>query len=222
MRSNDIIERDRTESDVTAIPGSAAAAVEHLITLGVLSTGAALAAWYLATALTLLTCTAARGLGRRWPSGEAAVRAWGAPALRRGATAAAGLALGAGLGVAGAAQPALPDDLGWRSTTSGAGSEEYRTTPAPQVTRPVAVEIATRRTAPSSTPPRDPLVVRPGDSLWTIAAADLEARDLPADAANVAREWPRWYAANRAVVGPDPHLIHPGQHLQPPREGVHR
>ena len=30
------------------------------------------------------------------------------------------------------------------------------------------------------------------------------------------REWPRWYAANREVVGADPDLLVPGQQLAPP------
>jgi hypothetical protein len=63
------------------------------------------------------------------------------------------------------------------------------------------------------------VVVRPGDSLWRIAARQLAARSgatAPPTAAQIAREWPRWYAANRAVIGPDPNLIYPGQRLTPP------
>jgi len=56
-------------------------------------------------------------------------------------------------------------------------------------------------------------VVVAGDSLWTIADAQL-----PAGASNAAVDlaWRRWYAANRAVIGPDPDLIAPGQLLVPP------
>jgi nucleoid-associated protein YgaU len=56
-------------------------------------------------------------------------------------------------------------------------------------------------------------VVRPGDSLWALAAAELgpHATD-PA----VAARWPQWYAANRGVIGPDPDLILPGQVLRIP------
>ena len=32
----------------------------------------------------------------------------------------------------------------------------------------------------------------------------------------IAREWPRWYAANRALIGPNPHLIRVGQVLTVP------
>ena len=57
------------------------------------------------------------------------------------------------------------------------------------------------------------VVVRRGDTLW-----DLAARHLGPDAtaADVAAEWPRWHAANRSTIGPDPGLITPGQQLHPP------
>jgi hypothetical protein len=54
------------------------------------------------------------------------------------------------------------------------------------------------------------VVVRPGDSLWGIAAAQLGRDGTPA---RTAAAWPRWYAANRAVIGADPDLIKPGQRL---------
>jgi resuscitation-promoting factor RpfA len=56
-------------------------------------------------------------------------------------------------------------------------------------------------------------VVRRGDALWDIAARHL---GVSATAADVAREWPRWYDANRAVIGDDPALIRPGELLVPP------
>jgi nucleoid-associated protein YgaU len=58
-------------------------------------------------------------------------------------------------------------------------------------------------------------VVVPGDCLW-----DIARRHLPPGAgdAEVADAWPRWWAANRTTIGPDPHLIHPGTRLVvPPR-----
>ncbi|HEX6920564.1 MAG TPA: LysM domain-containing protein [Actinomycetes bacterium] len=58
------------------------------------------------------------------------------------------------------------------------------------------------------------VVVRRGDSLWDIAARHLGP---DASAADIAAEWPRWYVANRSLVGPDPDLIRPGQRLRPPR-----
>lgn len=59
------------------------------------------------------------------------------------------------------------------------------------------------------------VVVRPGDSLWTIARSALGPDPTAAD---VAAHWPRIHRANRAVIGADPDLIHPGQRLRlPPR-----
>ena len=57
------------------------------------------------------------------------------------------------------------------------------------------------------------VVVRRGDTLW-----DIAARHLPTGATDVeiATEWPRWYEANRDLVGPDPDHIEPGQRLRPP------
>jgi len=64
------------------------------------------------------------------------------------------------------------------------------------------------------------VVVAPGDSLWSIAAARL---DDPRPA-RVAASWPRWYAANRAVIGSNPDHIVAGQVLdipaQHPEEGT--
>ncbi|MBT2596786.1 LysM peptidoglycan-binding domain-containing protein [Arthrobacter sp. ISL-72] len=53
-----------------------------------------------------------------------------------------------------------------------------------------------------------------GDSLWSIAARALggsSASDL-----DIALEWPRWYQANRTVVGDNPDVLLPGQVLKPP------
>jgi nucleoid-associated protein YgaU len=56
-------------------------------------------------------------------------------------------------------------------------------------------------------------VVRRGDALWDVAARHLGPQ---ASDREIAREWPRWYAANRAVIGSDPNLIRPGEVLTPP------
>lgn len=57
------------------------------------------------------------------------------------------------------------------------------------------------------------VTVRRGDSLWSIASRHLGpgASDV-----QVAHEWPRWYTANRDVIGDDPDLLVPGQQLRPP------
>ena len=56
-----------------------------------------------------------------------------------------------------------------------------------------------------------------GDSLWAIAARHLGPQ---ATRRQVAHEWPRWYAANRKVIGPDPNLIRVGQVLTAPTSGA--
>ena len=56
-------------------------------------------------------------------------------------------------------------------------------------------------------------VVRPGDTLWAIASHQLGPDQT---AAAVAAQWPRWYAANREVIGADPNLIRPGELLHAP------
>jgi resuscitation-promoting factor RpfA len=58
------------------------------------------------------------------------------------------------------------------------------------------------------------VVVAPGDSLWSIAERHGEP---DAAAADVAVAWPRWYAANRHVIGPDPDLLQVGTVLRVPR-----
>jgi hypothetical protein len=59
----------------------------------------------------------------------------------------------------------------------------------------------------------DGVVVHRGDTLWDIVARALGpgAGDL-----EIAREWPRWYAHNRFVIGDDADLILPGQVLTRP------
>lgn len=71
---------------------------------------------------------------------------------------------------------------------------------------------------PIASPPRvdtgsAAIVVRPGDTLWAVAA-----RALPPGAtdAQIAAACARWHAANRDVIGDDPDLIFPTQRLTPP------
>jgi hypothetical protein len=80
---------------------------------------------------------------------------------------------------------------------------------APLLDRPAARSPLDRPVSPA---PR-PVSVHSGDSLWLIAERGLGHR---ASDAEIAQEWPRWYAANRAVIGNDPDLIQPGQQLRPP------
>lgn len=58
-----------------------------------------------------------------------------------------------------------------------------------------------------------PVPVVDGDSLWSIVASRLGPLASDVD---IAREWPRWYQVNRAVIGENPDLLRPGQLLTPP------
>ena len=63
-------------------------------------------------------------------------------------------------------------------------------------------------------------VVVPGDTLSAIARRALEAV-ATVDGADVGRYWREIHAANRDVIGANPHLIFPGQSLDlPVREAV--
>jgi resuscitation-promoting factor RpfA len=93
----------------------------------------------------------------------------------------------------------------------------------PQGTNPAATSPATplpqiRRVPPapqaSNGPrPHSEVTVRPGDSLWLIAVRRLGAGATPSQIDAV---WREWYAANRALIGADPNVIHPGQVLVDP------
>ncbi|MFK5633022.1 MULTISPECIES: LysM peptidoglycan-binding domain-containing protein [unclassified Ornithinimicrobium] len=63
------------------------------------------------------------------------------------------------------------------------------------------------------------VVVHRGDTLWDIAARHLGAQATDQD---VAEAWPRWYAANRDLIGDDPDLVLPGQRLVVPTAGAGR
>jgi nucleoid-associated protein YgaU len=81
------------------------------------------------------------------------------------------------------------------------------TAPPATASAACAVAPATHRGAP------EVVVVQPGDTLWEIARRHLPASAAPSE---VARAWPRWYAANRAAIGPDPALLRPGTRLRSP------
>jgi hypothetical protein len=84
--------------------------------------------------------------------------------------------------------------------------------------RPVVADpglVSGQAKAPAGRPE---VVVHRGDSLWSIVRRALgpEASDV-----EVARAWPRWYAANRATIGDDPGLLLPGQRLHRPLGSGH-
>jgi hypothetical protein len=98
-------------------------------------------------------------------------------------------------------------------------------TPGPVHLDPLPASIATPVGTPV-TPARAPIrvrpsallaadiLVRPGDSLWRLAAARLP-QDV--DDATIAHSWHRLYAANSELIGVDPDHIEPGQRLRQPQ-----
>lgn len=164
--------------------------------------------WLVVACLAVLCATAPGRCGRL---GRALSERTVPPALRRLLGVALGVALvtsaGAGPALAGARASARPAgvvlDLDWPVPVSAGGAGgpvDSRSAPARHSPRPL------RRSAADVT-------VRPGDSLWSISR-----EQLPAGAGNqaVAASWPRWYAANRSVIGADPNRLFPGQRLRPP------
>lgn len=59
------------------------------------------------------------------------------------------------------------------------------------------------------------VVVRPGDTLWSLARDDLPPADRTSDAA-IGVHWRALHRLNLGVLGPDPDLIVPGQRLTLP------
>lgn len=86
---------------------------------------------------------------------------------------------------------------------------------APPLVRPAGVPP--RAATPLPGVPATTVVVQPGDSLWSLAEDALHdaAGREPSDR-QVALAWPRWWAANRDVVGDDPDLLLPGTVLRAP------
>jgi hypothetical protein len=123
----------------------------------------------------------------------------GRPRVRRGVPAALRRVVLAGCGVA-----------------LVAGASPALATPGPvELSGPVVVVPAVPTLpAPPAPPAHGGVLVHPGDSLWSIAS-----RHLPSNATDqeVTAAWHRLYRHNRAVVGGDPDLLRPGQHLVLPR-----
>lgn len=100
--------------------------------------------------------------------------------------------------IAGAPEPAAP----------GAASPRKSAGRSP-VSRNQAAEPSDRGVLGPGTD----VVVRAGDTLWTLAAVQLGP--LATDP-EIAEHWPRWFRVNRAAIGNDPNLLLPGQILRAP------
>lgn len=123
---------------------------------------------------------------------------------RTGCPAPARRALLAGLGIvlaSGGAVVTSPVSAAPAPSASGTRSQLGLPVPA----RPTGVRAAV---------PRQRVEVQPGDSLWRLSQQRSRATATDED---VARLVARTYRTNRRVIGPDPDLIQPGQHLRIPR-----
>jgi hypothetical protein len=198
-----------------------AAGLDELIGLVALLGCWALLGW-VALVLVVTALAAMPGRVGRLASGTAA---WMIPqAARRAARIALGLTVAAGP-IAWACPAGAAPAPGRVGSTVDAFRSEAEMLLLPDVGRPINVatrtEAAERHNEPLSPqhPQRHPtrdgaaVVVEPGDCLWTIAARNL---GHTASNAEIAAEWPRWYAANRTVIGADPDLLLPGMVLDEP------
>lgn len=195
------------------------AGAEDILGAAAAACGGLLLAWWL-LAFLLAACSAVlERIGR-----HAAASAAGhlSPAFMRRLAAAA---LSAQLISVTAAHAAAPGPL-WQSTgthASGQGTSEPAV-PSPGTLHPGWKPgnqpagpglLAAVPGRPGSLSEQAPVgvTVLAGDNLWDIAALHLGPEATDAD---IAVEWPRWYLANRAVIGSDPDRLLPGQVLVPP------
>ncbi|MFD1507378.1 LysM peptidoglycan-binding domain-containing protein [Georgenia yuyongxinii] len=193
--------------------GLTATDLADVVLLAVVAVGACVAAWF---ALTAAGAVVVALLPRTGSVLDLALRRYGAPVLRRVllTTAVTGLGVASSFGPALATtadQATVPADLGWGAPLTPVMDG---VPPAPSTPEPAPPSTAPAPVAPPAAA-RDAHVVRAGDSLWSITASHLPDG---ATAAEIAVAWPRWYEANREVVGSDPDLIRPGQQLRAPIE----
>lgn len=115
-----------------------------------------------------------------------------------------------------------PDVPGGSASSTSPASAAPATVALPLPGRPVGGRVASTqpptscRPTPTRSADRQVLVVRAGDSLWSLAAAHLLPHGRGASERAVDAAWRALYAANRSVIGPDPHLIRPGARLDLP------
>lgn len=84
----------------------------------------------------------------------------------------------------------------------------------PKVMSQPQTSVKEKASAAEQTRQRSTVIVRQGDTLWSIAAKSLGSKASDAD---IDREWRRWYRTNVDVVGSNPHVIVPGMKLEAPR-----
>ncbi len=173
---------------------------------------AALLAWALAAwlAMTVLVTAAGRLPGMAGRLAGAGARRIAPAAVRRAVELALGLTVAAGgLGAVPASAAPGPD--------AAPASATDASTTRPGLDWPRGAGPA--GTASTGGEAAESVLVRPGDSLWRLAAQQLQAAGAPAlSDAQIAQAWPSWWSANRDLVGDDPDLIRPGMRLSPPAD----
>lgn len=192
---------------------------------------------WLAVALLSGVASTAPGVVGRFGS---TVAGWTLPtALRALVVSSIGVSVALAPGIAGAASNAGSGSAGSTGASTGAASAGFSSS-QPAVSPQSLQALASREIQPGrpgsraigahARPAAAPTVrwpqnrletsdagvtVEPGDSLWLIAARRLGPQF---GEAQIARAWPRWYRTNHRVIGDDPNLVRPGQHLYPPAE----
>ena len=159
---------------------------------------AMVAAWWLLATTCLSAAVATRRGSARWLSRLT-------PALvRRVAGAGVGVVLGVGVTAPAMAAPPPAPALGAMHAPTPSPMTAPATPSRPAAAQPVPSRPAAAR-----------YVVRPGDSLWRIAARQVRSADgAHPDLAEVTRYWRRLVAANRGhLASGDPDLIHPGEQV---------
>jgi nucleoid-associated protein YgaU len=210
-----------TAGALAAVTSTGPAAFDDLLALVAACVAWAVLCWLSAGLLLSLAARACRQDGRV----DRLARAITPLAVRR----LAALLLGVGL-VGAPVVAALPAQA---DRTVATATQQQADPAEPHVDLPALEQWTPDRPAPPVMSPRHPaeplallvsrphrgravsdhVVVRRGDTLWDIAARALGPGASDAD---IAASWPRWHAANRSTIGPDPDLILPGQLLRPP------
>lgn len=122
------------------------------------------------------------------------------------------------LGLSLLTSPAVAIDLGF---TGDSPSEVSITEPVSHVSnQQVPVSKPKTKSSPEKlvektrqSKAQESVVVLTGDTLWSIAAAELGEDASPVE---VSARWQQWYQENEAVIGTDPDVIKPGMVLTSP------
>ncbi|MDP3712099.1 MAG: LysM domain-containing protein [Mycobacteriales bacterium] len=198
----------RVGAVLTDVAHGTPTAPDAAVVAAVAAVAYALAGWLLV--VTVAVALAATG-GRLGDAAHSAQRLVAPLAVRRAVALALGLAVVTGAAAPAAAEPGPAGDS--PVSVSAAEGLDWPATPATPSTPTTRPALA----SPSASAVGQPVVVRPGDSLWQLAERDLTARSgRDVTDREVAATWPAWWSANRDAVGPDPDLLHPGAVLTPP------